>query len=350
MAQRAGFLATALSVVGGELTVLKLLEQLQLLDGLRSRLFWVGGFVSLVVALILGWRLKGWKAYVGVISTFVLSVLLQMPLFWQKVVLVLAPYEVDTHDALVYGVLRHFSPSEITDTNVWLYVAPEDGAGRYWLNRPANGSRIDENGNWQIECRFGDPDGVPMRRGLPLNFGVYAVASAAGRLPPTEYDKNYLEADGQGAFLRRLKAEGLLVSARFVVRREPSRPAEPLRFDAVTACGKSMRIEGVHAGAPLRVACSPFRLSWTQQILAVIQVNLRGNAMRKYESATWATDLALSPDSWPYELQLMRAEELSPNRRPVVLSSIWIQVEQPAAPAAAFDSAIKDTSRQPAPR
>jgi hypothetical protein len=341
-----------LSLLGGAMSVLRLLEQQRVISRLpRWGLpLWIGAVALLAAAWFVGWwlRKKPWAIWAA-IALFTVSVVLQAYLavaaVHDKSVLVLAPYRVQTHDAEVYGALRNFLPDEYLNMKVSLYVAPQDGSGHYWLNRPADGARIDEHGNWQVACRFGDPDGVPMRKVPPLEFAIYAVATSAASPLPTDRDekgedRNYLEANGEKAFLGRLEGalDRMWISPRFLVSRDQPRTGNPLRFDAIyDGCGKVAEVASAHADVVFR-ACGPVRLRWTEHTPAVVQVNQEGRRVRADGSATWETEFDLPPHSSPYEFQLMRDEELSPGTAPAVLSSLWIQIEEPRGRTARFDS------------
>jgi hypothetical protein len=206
----------------------------------------------------------------------------------------------------------HFYPVK-ANYRVRLYVYPEDGTNRYWLQ--SSKWETLPNGDWTDMAWFGNPYGIDMRKRPPLFFKVYAVliqSSDVNKLPVFDKKQPWVELPDEDAFIDSLKAIGAIaISSPYRVERQPEDYFQtPLKYI------KLNKQDIIMGNQPIQVT-SPIRIRWEPKIQMYIEIWQEGGLQTGLEIRG---DTILEFKPGPYELKFKQKQNQQ------YYSSTWIEV------------------------
>jgi len=206
------------------------------------------------------------------------------------------PESIRSHEHMIFGSLAG------EGYQVRVYVGPDDGLRRYWL-QPSPAQSTDK-GQWSLLARFGNPYGWDHVKEPPLDYEVIAAlvpAAKAQDLPGTD-DRPIVQLNLGEDIAQRLAMPSIQDIARCTIRRDPERCQHYPRILQPPPQVRPDRLVDVH---------SPVRVLWEPNLPMYVELWRAGIPLPELSHREWqpGRELDLAPGIYQLQVRYKRGSD-----------------------------------------
>lgn len=217
------------------------------------------------------------------------------------------PESIRSHE---YSVFGRFTGE---DYQVRVYIGPDDGTFRYWLQTPP--LHYPTRGQWSLKARFGNPYGWDHVKEPPLEYEVLAALVPVSKLRALPGSDGHLFQLSLGEDLTdKLKKSGTINVQRCTIRRDPEHCQYLPHMIMPMASASPRELPDVE---------SPVKIAWEPNLPMYVELWRGGDRITSLSHREWPNNQSFILDPGIYELHVRYKKESDCN------ASSWFRVVLP---------------------